>query len=852
MVDRASTNTRSDAHRRAVNQLAALVESTQSVRPVWLLGAGASFRSGVPLADEAVTRIAREVYAKQHFGTNSTARVMPGDIARFLAEQPWYIKDPNRRGDNFPLAVRQLLVPREYRRDFFSRELRAFNSTSPGYVALARLAQRGLWRIALTTNFDRCIVDAVNALAPHVPRPIEINQVAGDHVAFNLFGRAPQVVYLHGAVDSYTDLNTDVETERLPRQVVDLLRQILSSSPLVVAGYRGGEPSIMSGLFEALLEPTQGFRCGVYWCDLGRTPLHQRVNALRETIGGNFVSLTIDGFDELIVDLDMALAHQAIYSAPREAPSANSPKTIRPLQLDDLDHDLIVAKLAEYCDRVGRPRVDRARMWGLLGEIGLVEANDAGGLSPTAEGLLVFGNDVQSIFPQACVDLTFGGKRRQLIRGNLLQQFGELRRILEDPIVNPELRVKMSASSQKRAAYNSRSVTEMIVNMLVHRDYQVAEASRVDVDEGHRIRFMNPGGLPESALKRLVPNSQGEFVPLRSVTEIRNYGIADVFYGIGPMDKRGSGLCDARDLMLEHGGDARYAVEEDNKYFVAELLQPRQKSPRSSETAISLHPFGVYVTNHLRFEVLPLTVTAIDAAHAPKLFNSIGADLLGEGAAPRIAPVFIRQKDRVVTFGQGNELGVARGTFKTQEVEYFRTQPGGHGTLSHLLREHFVVYLREFRGDGLFVEPTGHRAYFVKQADEPVKIRYDGSKRSGLEREMVKRRELRSDVYHENEGFAFDVVRFQGCWAVQIKPFYMFTGSDGRTPLSPFRRARLATSRMKFDRNPNVMSDLAFWARYLARGAPTVQLCSSGSYDLLLSGAFHEIEVADPALETDG
>lgn len=839
---------RSTQHRGSVRRLAALLEASQAARPVFLLGAGASFRSGVPLAAEAVNRIAREAFAARELGTNTTSKVMPGDVARFLSEQPWFIPGPDRLADNFPSAVRHLLVPREYRREFFSREMRAVNGTSAGYRSLARLAQRGLWRVALTTNFDGCIVDALNDLSPHLPRPVEINSVPQDHTAFNLFSRSPQVVYLHGAIDSYTDLNTESETTSLPLELVALLKQLIGSSPLVVVGYRGGEASIMEGLFGSLHESTGSFRCGVYWCDLGRAAVHPRVQALQERLGGNFIPLKVDGFDELIADLDEVLAAQDVYRPPKTADAGGSFDLPGNASLTDLDDDLILSKLAEYCERVGRPPVDRDRMWGLLGELELVETDAHGVLVPTAEGVLLFGKDVQRAVPQACVDLTFAGKKRQLIKGNLIEQFASLRRILEDPAVNPDLRIKTSTSSVRRTAYNTRSVIEMVVNMLVHRDYSVAEASRIDIDEGKLIRFTNPGGLSDTVLKRVSPNDSGEFVPVRSLTEIRNRSLADVFYGIGPMDKRGSGLCDARDLMVEQGGGTRYAVEEKNSYFVAELLQARQKAPGDSDTAVALHPFGVYITNHLRFEVLPASVTVVDQASAPRVSVANGKDLFGEGESQG-APLLLRQKDRVVSFCKPADLGARSGTYKQLDIEHFRQQRGGHSTLSHLLREHFVGHLRTFQGDGLFVETGGHRAYFIKQGDDAVKIKYDGAKRTGIEREMVKRRELRSETYHENEGIAFDIVRFQGRWAAQIKPFYMFTGADGRTPLSPYRRGRLATSRMRFDRNPNVASDLAFWARYLSRGSAAVQLCRAGGYDLLLSGAFHEVEIANPSPE---
>lgn len=841
-------SSRSEPHRSAVRQLTSLFEASQRARPVFLLGAGASYRSGVPLADDAVKRIAKEVYAKTNLGTSSTAKVMPGDISRFLLEQPWFVSEPGRLGDNFPLAVRHLLVPREYRRDFFRRELRPVNGTSEGYYALARLAQRGLSRVALTTNFDGCIVEALSALAPHVPRPIEINQTPGDHVSFSVYGHDPMVVYLHGAIDSYTDLNTSEETESLPPGLVELLKQMLTASPLVVVGYRGGEPSIMNGLFQSLMQSTLSFKCGVYWCDLGRAPLHDRVQSLQEAIGGNFFNLTVDGFDELLLDLDEALRDQDVYRPSVRAEQTSPIKSSRELVLDDLDHDLILAKLGGYCDKVMRPRVDRSRMWGLLGELGLVVTDASGELNPTPEAVILFGKDVQSLFPQACVEFTQGGKKRKLIKGNLIQQFVELRELLDSADVNPQLRVKTSSSSKKQQAYHSRSITEMIVNMLVHRDYSAAEQSKIDVEEGSRIRFANPGGLPAVVLKRLTPSADGEFAPVRSVTGIRNYSIADVFYGVGPMDKRGSGLCDAKELMLEHGGTAKYSVEAGNTHFIAELIQARQQAPGSSETALALHPFGVYMTNHLRFEVLPGAITTIDQQNTPRINVTSGADLLGQ-ATPDSEHVLIRQRDRVVSFCKPAALGARSGTYKLADVDHFASQPGGHTTVSHLLREHFVRYLRTFQGDGLYVEGGGHRAYFVKLSDDPVRIKYDAPKRSGVEREMVKRRENKKDVFHENEGFAFDVIRFQGAWAVQIKPFYMFTEADGRTPLPPYRRTKLSTSRMRFDRNQAVVSDLGFWSRYLARGAATVQLCPTGDYDLLMAGAFHEIEIFDPNAE---
>jgi hypothetical protein len=309
------------------------------------------------------------------------------------------------------------------------------------------------------------------------------------------------------------------------------------------------------------------------------------------------------------------------------------------------------------------------------------------------------------------------------------------------------------------------------------------------------------------------------------------------------MDKRGSGLCDAIELMQEQGGAARYAVQSSNTHFVAELLQARQAAPGKSETAVALHPYGIYITNHLRFKLLPRTVTVMENKLAPPPVAKPGRNLLGEDQGN--SPVFVLQKERWVSFNSGATLGLARLMPRVSDLDYFISQPGGHNAVSHLLREHFVRHLEKFKNDGLFVEASGHRAYFVKVGEETPKIRYNTAKRQGIVREMVKQREIRGELYHENEGIAFDIVRFDSGWAVEIKPFYMFTAADGVTPLPGWRRGRLSTSRIRFDRNQAVRSDLGFWSRYLGQENPVVQLSPSTDYDLMLEGAFHELEVVD-------
>ena len=135
------------------------------------------------------------------------------------------------------------------------------------------------------------------------------------------------------------------------------------------------------------------------------------------------------------------------------------------------------------------------------------------------------------------------------------------------------------------------------------------------------------------------------------------------------------------------------------------------------------------------------------------------------------------------------------------------------------------------------------RAYFVGEGSSPRALRYDSSLRRNIRREVVKRRAEGERAWFENEGFGYEVKALGDQWAVRIKPFYMFTGADARTPLPSFARTARATRRMKFDRNDSVDSDLTFWARFLSRGQPTINIGQDGTNELLLDGSFLTVEV---------
>src|SRR5207245_6069396 len=133
-------------------------------------------------------------------------------------------------------------------------------------------------------------------------------------------------------------------------------------------------------------------------------------------------------------------------------------------------------------------------------------------------------------------------KKRSVFGGNLIQQRTQLLEWLQDQEVNPVLRVKRRSTHEQKSAYPQRALVELMVNLLVHRDYNVHEPAAIDVQPSKGITFTNPGGLPDAIAVRVSTESDGRFRPLPNVSFLRNRSLCDVFFGLQAMEREGTGL----------------------------------------------------------------------------------------------------------------------------------------------------------------------------------------------------------------------------------------------------------------------------------------------------------------------
>ncbi|MDQ3623818.1 MAG: hypothetical protein M3463_15225 [Verrucomicrobiota bacterium] len=718
--------------KRSIEQLSGLFRPEESVRPVLLLGAGASFTSGVPVAGEMVRLIARYAYASER-GRNPevSTDIMESDIRRFLKKHPW------GAGDNFPemfpFAVEELLTPTSKRRAFFDTVLSHARGPAAGYHAVARMMQRELIHTVLTPNFDSLIEDALRSLAPHSRSITIVNRVRGDAVNFAPYKRN-QIVYLHGAVEFYTDRNTIEETERLDNDLVEKARSIISYAPLVVIGYRGFERSVMKHLLEEGIEGSSRYKHGIYWCVRPNSDLHPNVSELAARIGTNFFLVEIAGFDEAVVELDRILSGRAGFQVQTSVPAHTAPNTDIPfdkslrddLGLEDLQPELLFTTAKTYAKNILDTDLQPEELERFLEANEFAQRDRKGTLRPTLGLYLLTGRDVSSRFPHLKTLVIRNGKQQQAFDGSILAQLDQLRTELLASTVNGPVRVKLPSGAVEIAPYNERALVELLVNLLAHRDYASRESSYVSIESGSSISFATPGGLMPEVLRKLNPDSAGRFTPIMNVYQVRNPVIADILHSQGVMDKAGSGLADVAKLMAEHYGAAEFSIGKGNESVTVTLKQASSSGDAVANTAMPVGKTVTYLTNALPFLSFPATVYSfpLEERFAKKRGERFpkfeeGSDVRNIAFHPYDGELWLFADPRQFE-SYFKELGYVDYTRERPFAELILEENRRNVILS-LLRKSWECKLRQIDAQ-LRVEGRDRRAYFIKKDDDGYTI----------------------------------------------------------------------------------------------------------------------------------
>ena len=826
-------------------------------KPVLLIGAGASVRSGIPLSADIVEIAAKWAYCQRHGLHPDDPKVVRSDWFKWLTSHTWY-KPDIAPVEHYSQVIEYLLQPRQNRKDFFIRITKPEVAASSGYERLLQLLAERRIDTILTTNFDTVLLDLHRSRKrPHV---IEIVQTEADYTKFSTSPKYPQLMYLHGSIEHYSDANLLEEVQTLRPGLVELLSPLLRDHPLIVVGYRGAEPSIMQHLLSNQLHTTKGFRQGIYWCVIGpphSDHLHPLVTQLSTLIGGNFRFISIEGFDEVMEHISTTVTKTAAQNLSTSAtidPQANTSETIpfdmKPVleaSTTDLDLTVIQAQLPLYCKNLGIPitaPVNRDSLLNLLIRLDLA-VKIADTVVPTVAGCLLFAKEPHHFIPSAMVELHSHSDADSKITGNLWKQLDRIASIIDE--ANPPFRLK-DVVSETVYPYPRLALKELIVNALVHRDYQDKTPLKIDIDQ-HFIRLINPGGLVEQVQEQLRTNLQLTIEKgARGIKGYRNPVLADLFYGAGAMDKEGSGLPDVHDEVTKNKGKVLFGpTDETNAAFRALIYRRTESVNEQTRTAKPSQTTTRFFTNFLRVLEVPSEIW--QSRSRANTYSEFYDELENRNVVP-----LVRRRDgAVLTFADPSDrrTGLRRSIFQDGidvfDSEEFCSTSLGSSTFVWLLNECLFAFLRH---KGLIVDRFRKRAYFPRTREGARELTYQASLRKAT-RTVTKPYLSKINqrvLYWEHEAIWFGFERFGIDWVLRILPGYVFT-SDGREKLLQHRRiSALSTRRAARDYNLQVHNDLVFWTWVLSRENPQFEMSTGGRFPIVISGSLASCELEATAM----
>lgn len=255
-----------------------------------LLGAGCSVTSGVRSASELTSIWKGEVFKSANPEVEN-----PTDeqVDQYLKAQETSWFTPSRAYSC--LFERRFDLPRQ-RRIFIEAEV-ADREPSIGYAYLIKLVEAGFVNTLFTTNFDDLINEAFFRFSDL--RPIVCAHDSSVS-SIGVTSKRPKVIKLHGDY-LFDDIKATVrETESLEENIKKKFSEFSREHGLIVAGYSGGDRSIME-VIAYLLRSEEYFRHGVYWCiRKGDAPSEDLLKLLWKD---RVYFVEIDGFDELMAQL---------------------------------------------------------------------------------------------------------------------------------------------------------------------------------------------------------------------------------------------------------------------------------------------------------------------------------------------------------------------------------------------------------------------------------------------------------------------------------------------------------------------------------------------------------------------
>lgn len=821
---------------------------SEGKKPILLLGAGCSIKSGIPTSHEFVGKAAKWGYARENGLSSDIASIRRSDWLPWLRNKTWF-NTKKSFSDNYPDVVENLLQPRAVRKDFMLKVLNPKVPPSRGYEQLSDLIGLKVFETILTTNFDSLIDNSCR----------QNSTVHGHQVVKNLdeivkITTSPafaQIIHLHGDVETYTDKNLLNELNSLDDKIIERLIPLVRDHPLVVIGYRGSEDSIMKGLLASQVEKADYFPNGIYWCHYDKSDLENipsNVLNLAALIGLNFQLLETPSFEEIIDEIWYHYEHH-IKSGNKEVieqkinrPIINDLRILDSISIEEFDQQVVKQRALSYCRSLNvsipeRPDLEWYIAFQLERDL-IAKSNEK--LFPTFAGYVLFGKEVEDVIPSATIEIILENDPVWLdyifnnsedgsldtiekcveINGNLWNQLDEITDLLSQ--FNKPFRLKGDISIET-TPYPPLAIKELLVNAIVHKDYSVEKPIQVFIGSEY-LKIVNPGGLTEELIKNLGDSTIIETISKgkRGLKGYRNPVIADFFYGSGAMDKAGSGLSDVIRLVTNANGKVNFGPSTDNTEFHGQLFPRPESIDLVTKTATPTdNNFATFVGNMLEIISLPETIfIGYKNDNFPKK--------IWEEHPEDFIPDFQIDSSRIASFHplDSNKtplsLYIDKGTIEELNFSDYMSIGVHEKSIGiKLLSRTIDSYLNSL---GLIVDYHKKRAYFPAEDIEQNRMisyhaRIKRATRTVAKRKINKKTE--ETLYWEHKSVSYQLKNFGDSWCIVLLPGYVFTVNGVKWLVRHDKISKLATKRSSIDYNKSVLNDLYFWLNIIGKGSKT-------------------------------
>ena len=312
-------------------------------------------------------------------------------------------------------------------------------------------------------------------------------------------------------------------------------------------------------------------------------------------------------------------------------------------------------------------------------------------------------------------------------------------------------------------------------------------------------------------------------------TAYRNPVVADVFWGIGYVDKAGSGLMDAVHSLKEMEADAKIRVPDSNEVFSVTISMPSIEIDDSTQTAIRKRP-ALYYSNLVEFYSVPSVVWAANS-HITKPRD---AALFSRG---NTLPAFSLRNSRLYSFANlsSNDC-LLRSMIDPQTIEECHFDDVMSDSSTETLIPELLRKILEYRmsSSGMRVDRRRSRAYYACYNSSARSISYQAT-RQRTSRRVARWPERLGIGYCEHSAVNYRVVRIRDSWGLMLQPTYVIT-TDGKKRQIPFREhSRIVTRLMSDHYNPKVLADVRFWISQLETEPGIIRIQQDDSPPILIN-----------------